>query len=173
VTSAAPSPTSSPTGLAKITPLGWVLIALAVLVIIGLIIWLTRAAGRRSAATAQWQSRVADAYAKGSALADAIRLAEGPGALAAADAPARWADIQRRMDDLAQTFYGLREVAPDDNTRQRVADALGWMQAVRATMTAERGPDGASIPPERVRSRLASFQQALQLLREPDNGRGY
>jgi len=116
---------------------------------------------------------VADAYAKGSALADAVRLAEGPGALAAVDAPARWADIQRRMDDLAQTFYALREAAPDDYMRQRVADALGWMQAVRATMTAERGPDGASIPPERVRSRLASFQQALQLLREPDDGRAY
>jgi hypothetical protein len=54
-----------------------------------------------------------------------------------------------------------------------VADALGWMQAVRATMTAERGPEGASIPPERVGSRLASFQQSLQSLREPDNGRRY
>ncbi len=172
-TSAAPSPTSSPTGIGKITPLGWVLIALGVLVVIGLIIWLTRASGRRSAAAAQWQSRVADANAKGSALADAIRLAEGPGALAAADAPARWTDIQRRMDDLAQTFYALREAAPDDGQRQRVADALGWLQAVRATMTAERGPDGASIPPERVRSRLASFQQALQLLTEPDERRPY
>jgi hypothetical protein len=116
---------------------------------------------------------VADANAKGSALADAIRLAEGPAAFAASDAPARWADIQRRMDDLAQTFYALREAAPDEYRRQRVADALGWMQAVRATMTAERGPDGASVPPERVRSRLASFQQALQLLTERDDSRPY
>jgi hypothetical protein len=146
------------------------LIALAALVIIGLIIWLSRASGRRSAEASRWQSQVADAYAKGSALADAIRLAEGPGALAAPDAPGRWADIQARMDDLGQTLYRLQEAAPDEEKRQRVADTLGWMQAVRATMTAERGPEGASIPPERVGSRLASFQQSLQLLREPDGG---
>jgi hypothetical protein len=131
---------------------------------------ITRASGRRSAAAARWQSQVADAYAKGSALADAIRLAEGPGALAAADAPARWSDIQYRMDDLAQTLYALQEAAPDDDMRQRASDALGWMQAVRATMTAERGADGADVPPERVRGRLASFQQALQALREPAGG---
>jgi hypothetical protein len=149
------------------------LIALAALVVLGLIWWLTRASGRRSAVRARWQSLVTDAYAKGSALIDAIRIAEGPGALAAPDAAARWADIQRRMDDLGQAFYALQEAAPDDVKRQRASDALGWMQAVRATMTAERGPDGASVPPERVRSRLTSFQQALQLLREPDNGRPY
>lgn len=166
-----PSPTSTASSSAISNPLLWALIALAVIVVIGLIIWATRASGRRSAAAARWQSQVADAYAKGSALADAVRLAEGPGALAAPDAPARWADIQARMDDLGQTFYRLQEAAPDEGKRQRVADALGWMQAVRATMTAERGPDGASIPPERVRGRLASFQQALQLLREPDDGR--
>jgi len=149
------------------------LIGLAALIVIGLIIWLTRASGRRSAAAAQWQSQVADAYAKGSALADAVRLAEGPGALAAPDAPGRWADIQARMDDLGQTLYRLQEAAPDEETRQRVADTLGWMQAVRATMTAERGPEGASIPPDRVRGRLASFQQSLQLLRDPNTARPY
>ena len=168
-----PSPTSTASSSALSNPLLWVLIAVAALVVIGLIVWLARASGRRSAAATGWQSQVADAYAKGSALADAVRLAEGPGALAAADAPARWADIQARMDDLGQTFYRLEEAAPDDGKRQRVSDARGWMQAVRATMTAERGPEGASIPPERVRSRLASFQQALQLLREPDDGRPY
>jgi hypothetical protein len=74
------------------------------------------------------------------------------------------------MDDLAQTLYALQEGAPDDDMRQRASDVLGWMQAVRATMTAERGPEGAGIPPERVRGRLASFQQALQALREPASG---
>jgi hypothetical protein len=142
-------------------------------IVIGLAIGLTRASSRRSAAAAGWQSRVTDAYAKGSALADAIRAAEGPGALAAPDAAVRWADIQRRMDDLGQTFYALQEAAPDDERRARVADALGWMQAVRATMTAERGPEGASYPPERVRSRLASFEASLRALRAPADNRPY
>jgi hypothetical protein len=149
------------------------LIALAVIVVAGLIIWLTRASGRRSAAAARWQSQVVDAYAKGSALADAIRIAEAPGALAAPDAAARWADIQRQMDYLGQAFYRLQETAPDDVNRQRAADALGWMQAVRATMAAERGPDGAGVPPDRVLGRLASFQAALRALRAPDDGTPY
>jgi hypothetical protein len=174
-TSAAPVPevttpaTSSPAASSgSNSALLWVLIALAAIVIIGLIIWLARASGRRSAAAARWQSQVVDAYAKGSALADAIRIAEAPGALVAAGAGARWSEIQRRMDDLGQVLYALQESAPDDGKRQRVTDALGWMQAVRATMTAERGPEGDSIPPERARSRLASFEAALQALRAPD-----
>jgi hypothetical protein len=172
-TSAAPSPTISPAASNSNSALLWVLIAVAALVIFGLILWFTRAAGRRSATAARWQTRVVDAYAKGSALADAIRIAEAPGALAAADAPARWSDIQRRMDDLGQALYALQESAPDEAKRQRVADALGWMQAVRATMTAERGPDGAGIPPERARSRLASFEVALRALRAPDEAARY
>ena len=173
-TTEAPSPTSSPAASSgSNATLLWVLIALAALVIFGLILWFTRASGRRSAAAARWQTQVVDAYAKGSALADAIRIAEAPGALGAADAAARWSDIQRRMDDLGQTLYALQESAPDDAKHQRVADALGWMQAVRATMTAERGPDGAGIPPERARSRLASFEAALRLLRAPDEAPPY
>ena len=169
-TSAEPSATSSPAaGSGSNSTLLWVLIAVAVIAVAGLIIWLTRASKRRSATAARWQSQVVDAYAKGSALADAIRIAEAPGALAAAGAAARWSEIQRRMDDLGQALYALQESAPDDGKRQRAADALGWMQAVRATMTAERGPDGTSIPPERARSRLASFEAALRLLRTPDD----
>jgi hypothetical protein len=151
----------------------WVLIGVAAIALIGLIIWLARASGRRSAASAGWQSQVLDAYAKGSALSDAVSVAEAPGALAAPDAAARWADIQRRMDDMAQTLYALREAAPDDEKRARVADVLGWLQAVRATMTAERGPEGVNYPPERVRSRLASFEAALRALRAPADNRPY
>jgi hypothetical protein len=172
-TSAAPLPTSSPAASGSNSALPWILIGLAAVVVIGLIIWLVRASGRRSAAAAGWQSRVVDAYAKGSALSDAIRVAEAPGALAAPDAAARWADIQRRMDDLNQTLYALREAAPDDDNRARMADTLGWLQAVRATMTAERGPEGVNYPPERVRSRLASFDAALRALRAPSGGQAY
>ena len=113
-----------------------------------------------------WRSRAVDAYAKGSALNDAMRLAEAPGALIAADAAARWADIQRRADDLGQALYAMREAAPDEDKRMRAADVLAALQAVRSVMAAERGSDVSAVPPpEQVRSRLVAFGAALQELR--------
>src|SRR5216683_2856108 len=140
----APQPSSSPApGTTSASGLIWLWILLGAILLIGVILWIARARGRRSAAAAGWQSRVIDAYAKGSALHDAMSVAETPGALAADDAGARWSDIQRRADDLAQTLYALREAAPDDETRARVADALASLQAVRSAMDAERAPGGA------------------------------
>ncbi len=131
-----------------------------------MILWIARARGRRSAAAAGWQSRVIDAYAKGSALHDAMSVAETPGALAADDAGARWSDIQRRADDLAQTLYALREAAPDDETRARAADALASLQAVRSAMDAERVPGGAGAQQANVtRGRLSTFEASLRALR--------
>jgi hypothetical protein len=86
-------------------------------VLVALIVLITRSARRRSATAAGRQSRLIDAYAKGSALHDAMSVAESPGAMTAADAGARWADIQRRADDLSQTLYALREAVPDPATR--------------------------------------------------------
>jgi hypothetical protein len=128
-----------------------------------------RAAGRRSRAAGAWRSRVIDAYAKGSALHDAMSAAEVPGALAAADAGARWSDIQRRADDLTQTLYELRESAPGEEDRALVADSLTALQVVRSAMDAERGPAGAGAQQaEVVRSRLSSFEASLRALRGPD-----
>jgi nitrate reductase NapE component len=166
--SAKPAETATATASGSNTALLWVLIAVAVVVVFGVILWFSRASGRRSATAARWQSRMVNAYSKGAALADAMRIAEAPGALYAPDATARWADIQSRADDLAQTLYALREAAPDDAQRAGAADVLGALQAVRAAMTAERGPDAARVPPERVRSRLMSFEAALRALRAPD-----
>jgi len=98
-----------------------------------------------------------------------MAVAEGPGAIAAADAGARWADIQRRADDLAQTLYALRESAPDDGTRIRIADTLTSLHAVRSAMDAERAPGGASpMQAEVVRGRLSAFEADLRALRAPD-----
>jgi hypothetical protein len=130
---------------------------------------ITRSAGRRSAAKAGWRSRIIDAYAKGSALYDAMSVAETPAGLAADDAGARWYDIQRRADDFAQTLYALREAAPDEDSRAGVADTLAALQAVRSAMDAERAPGGAG--PEYaavVRDRMFAFQAALRALRSPD-----
>ncbi len=163
----APQPSSSPApGTTSASGLIWLWILLGAILLIGVILWIARARGRRSAAAAGWQSRVIDAYAKGSALHDAMSVAETPGALAADDAGARWSDIQRRADDLAQTLYALREAAPDDETRARVADALASLQAVRSAMDAERAPGGAGAQQGNVtRGRLSTFEASLRALR--------
>jgi hypothetical protein len=180
-TSSAPTPTPTPAptapqlsgspaaGTSSGSNLLWLWILLGALVLVGVIIWIVRAGGHRSAAAASWRSRVIDAYAKGSALHDAMSVAEAPGALAAADAGARWSDIQRRADDLTQTLYALREAAPDEETRGAVADVLASLQAVRSAMDAERVPGRASAQQAEVaRERLAFFEVSLRLLRPSD-----
>ena len=170
-TTATPTPTPTAAGSPAAngetgTNLLWLWILLGALVLVGLIVLIVRSAGRRSATAAGWQSRIIDAYAKGSALHDAMSVAETPGALAAGDAGARWADIQRRSDDLAQTLYALRESAPDEENSARAADALASLQAVRSAMDAERAPGGAGAEyAEVVRSRLRTFEASLRALR--------
>jgi hypothetical protein len=97
-----------------------------------------------------------------------MSTAEVPGA-PAADARARWSDIQRRADDLTQTLYELRESAPGDQERALAADTLTALQVVRSAMEAERAPAGAGPQQaEVVRSRLSSFEASLRDLRGPD-----
>ena len=163
-------PSSSPTaGSGSGSGLIWLWVLLGVINLIGVIVGIVRARGRRSAAAGSWRSSVVDAYAKGSALHDAMSVAETPGALGAYDAGARWADIQRRADDLTQTLYALREAAPDDESRARVADVLVSLQTVRSAMDAERAPGGADARQAEVaRERLAFFEISLRALRGSD-----
>jgi hypothetical protein len=150
------------------TGLLWLWILLGAVVLIGLITWITLAARRRKAATADWRSKLIDAYAQGSALHDAMNVAEMANGTAAAD-PARWFDIQRRADDFAQTLYTLREAAPDPDDGARIADTLVSLQAVRSAMDAERAPGGAGpYQAEVVRSRLYAFESSLRALRSPN-----
>ncbi len=175
-TSSAPTPaattqpSSSPTaGSGSGSDLIWLWVLLGVIVLAGVIVGIVRARGRHSAAAAGWRSSVIDAYAKGSALHDAMSVAETPGALGAYDAGARWADIQRRADDLTQTLYRLREAAPDDESRASVADVLASLQAVRSAMDAERAPGGVGAQQAEVaRERLAFFEMSLRALRASD-----
>ena len=166
----AAQPSSSPAaGTSSSSSLLWLWLLLAALVVIGVIVLIARARGRGKRAAASWQSGVIDAYAKGSALHDAMSVADTPGALYAADAGARWSDIQRRADDLAQNLYALREAAPDDDARARVAGTLAALQAVRSAMDAERAPGGAAAGQAEVaRQRLMSFEMALRALRGSD-----
>ncbi len=146
----------------------WLWIVLAAVVLLGLILLVARRARHRSAAVAGWRSRVIDVYARGAALCDAISVAERPGGLAADDAQARWLDIQRRADDLAQALYALREAAPDEDSRGRVAATIASLQSVRSAMDAERVPGGAgAAQAEVVRSRVRFFEASLRALRSP------
>ncbi len=172
---AAPTPTPTPKATASPATSGssnnliWLWVALAAVVLIAVIVWIARSSGRRSAAAAAWRSRVIDAYAKGSALYDAMSVAEATGGRHAADAGARLSDIQRRADDYAQTLYALRESAPDEDARDRVADALAALQAVRSAIEAQHGPGGAGPQQaEAVRARLAFFEASIRALRGAD-----
>ena len=151
------------------TSLIWLWVLLGILVLAGLIALIARSSRRRSAAAAGWRSRLVEAYAQGSALHDAMSVAEAPGGLAAGDAAARWSDIQRRADDLAQTLYALREEVPQHSPDgARIADTLASLQAVRSAMDAERALGGATMEQaDVVRSRLASFESSLRALAAP------
>jgi len=164
-----PTPSAAASGSSSGTSLLWLWILLGVLILAGLIAWIVTSGRRRSAATAGWQSRLIDAYAKGSALHDAMVVAEAQGDLASSDARARWYDIQRRADDLAQTLYALREAAPDPEDQAGIGDVLASLQAVRSAMDAERAPGGARQElAEVVRRRLYAFESSLRALRAGD-----
>jgi hypothetical protein len=167
---AAPTPTSSPaskSGSSSSLIVLWV--AIGALVLIGVMVLVVRST-RRSDTKASWQARASDAYSRGAAVHDAMSIAERRGALAE-DAGPRWYDIQRRADDLAQMLYALRESAPDEDSRDRVADLITSLQATRSAMDAERAPGGAGpLQAEDVRRRLFSFEAALGALRPPDYG---
>jgi hypothetical protein len=163
------SPSAAASGSSSGTSLLWLWILLGVLILAGLITWIATSGRRRKAAAAGWRSRLIDAYAKGSALHDAMVVAEAQGDLASSDARARWYDIQRRADDLAQTLYALREAAPDPEDQAGIGDVLASLQAVRSAMDAERAPGGARQElSEVVRRRLYAFESSLRVLRADD-----
>jgi hypothetical protein len=166
-----PSPTAATTAAASTSgsSLLWLWIVLGALVVIGLVVGIARASGRRSAAAAGWRSTVADAYANGQALADAVRIADRPGA--PGYAAAHWAGLQARADDLAQQLYRLRESARSEEDRMRAEDTLTSLRGLRSAMADEQAAGGAGGPgsPEaaQVHGRLMSFEAALRALREP------
>ena len=175
---AAPAPSPSPQSPVAVSAspaasesgssLLWLWILLGVLAVVIVAVLIARRSGHQSAAAANWRSKVVDVYAKGSALYDAMSAAQAPGAQAAGDAAARWADIQRRADDLSQDLYALRESAPGEAEGQRVADVLSSLQAVRSASMAERAP-GAVGPPlgTRVPGLLQAFEASLRALHPP------
>lgn len=165
-----PSTTAAPAASSGGLP-GWIwlLIALAaVIVAAAATAWFVRVRRQHSATAADWQTQLIDAYAKGSALHDAMAAAQTPETLGAPDATARWADIQRRADDFGQLLYTLRESARDDQERILIADVLGSLQSTRSAMAAERSAGGGDDSMAGVvRDRLSFFGSTLSALRRP------
>jgi hypothetical protein len=124
------APSTSPASGTSATSLLWLWILLGALVVIGLTVLIARRSGRRSAMTGSWRSKAADARARGSALYDAMSMAELRGPADPREDSARWADIQRRADDLDQLLYELRESAPGEMERADVEDVLASLRAV-------------------------------------------
>lgn len=158
----------TPAGIGSEFPWGWFWLAAGIAAVAGLTVWLLMCRPRPGAA-AGWQARVADAYAKGAALHDAMAAAETPGVLAAGDAALRWSDIQRRADDYSELLYGMEQAAPGDQERLMVAGLIASLQAARSAMDAERSARSADGSLSGiVHDRLAYFASALSSLRQPD-----
>jgi hypothetical protein len=169
-TAPSPTPSSSSTSTSGFN-LAWLWVALGALVLLGIILLATRSPGRGrpSAAAANWHSRAVDAYAKGAALDSAVRAAERQGVFTEA-AGIRWADLQRRADDLTEALFAMRETAPTENRRVQVENAILSLRAVRDAMDAQRSPAEASPQPGGVLSpRLSALESSLNALRVSDN----
>ena len=171
-TTATPTPTPTVSGSPAPAPgaasLLWLWALLAVIVIVGLITLISQAARRRAARNRTWREMAVNAFAKGSALHDAVYVASLPGQYGAGDAAARWADIERRADDLTQTLYALREAAPTEDERARVDDVLASLQALRSATQTGGMPSAGGAYSSNLQTRLQYFQAALQALRGPE-----
>jgi hypothetical protein len=174
-TTAQPTPAPTSTSASSTSTPAWLWLILALVLLAGIaFILIARASSKRSAAAGQWQSQVTDVFARGSALHDAMASLEwdsGPGQ-AQGQAQARWVDIQRRADDLAQTLYRMRETAPDEDSRLQVDDVLSALQSVRTAMDAERSQGGGAERNEYSRSRLYTFARSLRALHGDPEGSG-
>ena len=169
--STAPSPTPSSSASGSGANLIWLWFVLGALVLLGIILLATRspARARPSAAAASWRPRAVDAYAKGAAFDGAVRAAERQGVFTEA-ASIRWADLQRRADDLTEALYAMRETAPTEHRRVQVENAILSLRAVRDAMDAQRSPGDASSQQGGVlRSRLSALESSLNALRVPDD----
>jgi hypothetical protein len=166
-TAPAPTVSGSPAAASGAASWLWLWILIGVIAVVGLITFIGQAARHRAARIRDWRAMAASAFAQGAALHDAVSVAGQRDAYGGENAGARWADIQRRADDLTQTLYGLREAAPGEEERARVDDVLASLYALRsATQTGSTSPAGGPDA-DHLQARLRNFEAALQALREP------
>lgn len=158
--------TGSPAASSATSGWFWLWVALAVLIVAILTAWFIHVRRRHAAIAADWRTRLINAYAKGSALHDAMAVAETPEVFGAPDASIRWADIQRRAEDFGQVIYSLRESAHDDQERTAFAAVLASLGSVLSAMAAERSVGGTNaLMVGVVWDRLSTFGLSLHSLR--------
>jgi hypothetical protein len=147
----------------------WIVGGVVVITGVAVVVLVLRYMGERgSVITGGWIGQAIDAYAKGAALHNEVSAAMRPDAPAAGDSGARWRDIQRRADDLAQELHALRETAADPEDRAHAADALGSLREVRSAMEGVTHAGAGAGQAAVVRERLAAFERSLRALRSPD-----
>ncbi|TET49712.1 MAG: hypothetical protein E3J64_09285 [Anaerolineales bacterium] len=159
---------------------GWIVIgAAAALVFAGLIVWLGR--GGRSAAAVQssWGNMALDTYGRGVAIHDAVLadLTTAPLAgVAVEDAKRRWANAERRIDDLTAELHVLEARTPDDTSARAVRDLLTTLGTLRSAVqshfyvrTRDEAPTLTDAQLEEseslVRQRLSELDGALRALK--------
>lgn len=181
ITTTPATPASSSPGSPGVSSsdLIWLWVILGALVLLGIIVWATRAPSSPfarapgpaySPTVAGWHAQAADAYAQGAALDGAVRAADQEGALAEPAGEA-WYDIRLRADNLAETLYAMRETAPSENRRAQVARALAALETVRYAVDADRTilvEDADPGEEETVHSRLLALESSLNALRVPE-----
>jgi hypothetical protein len=97
-----------------------------------------------------------------------VRAAERQGLFTEAGS-VRWADLQRRADDLTETLYTMRETAPTEHRRVQVENAILSLRAVRDAMDAQRSPAGAGAQQGGIARYLSALESSLNALRVPEN----
>lgn len=146
----------------------WFLVGAVVVIGVIVVVLVLRYMGvRDSVVTGGWLAQGIDAYRKGLVLHEAMTAAVEPGALGTAGGGARWADIQRRADDLAAELTALQQAAVGPEDRSAAAGALDSLQAARSAMEAYRDAGGDAGHGEAVRGRLSVLEESLRALRSP------
>jgi hypothetical protein len=146
----------------------WFLVGAVVVIGVIVVVRVLRYMGAGDAVvTGGWLAQGIEVYRKGSVLHETMTAAVQSGALGTADGGARWADIQRRADDLAAELTALQQAAVGPEDRSAAAGALGSLQAARSAVEAYRDAGGDAGQAEAVRGRLSAFEESLRALRSP------
>jgi hypothetical protein len=146
----------------------WFVVGAVVVIGVVVVVLVLRYMGvRDSVVTGGWIAQGIDAYRKGLVLHEAMTAALRSGAPGIAEGGTRWADIQRRADDLAVELTGLQQAAVGPEDRSAAADALGALQAVRSALQEYLDAGGDAEQAKAVRDRLSAFDESLRALRSP------
>ena len=112
-----------------------------------------------------------DTYAKGQALADAVRIADRPGAPGAGTPPPAGPACRPARTTSPRSCTGCGRAPPARRTGCGWTDTLASLRGLRSAMADEQAAGGAGGPgsPEaaQVHGRLMSFEESLRALRAP------